>query len=120
MREHGIALLQQSREWCESKFFLVAYFFPNSLFINTHARLAHYFAKSNRSNLLIIHSTKIVELIIFYKKRKNIHFSFFHLIWLLTGMFFNLFLKSIYVLSFEPIRAFFYGLYKGIFFKVVN
>ena len=98
----------------------VAYFFPNSLFINTHARLAHYFAKSNRSNLLIIHSTKIVELIIFYKKRKNIHFSFFDLIWLLVGMFFNLFLKSIYVLSFKPIRAFFYGLYKGIFFKVVN
>ena len=98
----------------------VAYLFPNSLFINTHARLAHYFSKSNRSNLVGIHSKKIIELIIFYKKRKKIAFSFFHLSWLLVGMFLNLFLKTISLLSFDPIRAFFIGLYKGIGFKIVD
>jgi cellulose synthase/poly-beta-1,6-N-acetylglucosamine synthase-like glycosyltransferase len=98
----------------------VSYFFPNSLFINTHARLAHYFSKSSRSNLVVVHSKKIIELIIFYKKRKKITFSFFHLSWLLVGIFLNLLLKTISLLSFEPIRAFFIGLYKGIGFKVVD
>ena len=98
----------------------VAYLFPDSLFINTHARLAHYYSKSNRSSLVVIHSKKIIELIIFYKKRKTIAFSFLHLSWLLVGIFLNLFLKTISLLSFDPIRAFFIGLYKGVGFKVVD
>ena len=94
--------------------------FPDSLFINTDARLAHYFSKSNRFNLIDRYSKKIIEYIVYYKKRKNYSFSMIHLIWLLIGIFFESSLKSLLTFSFSPILGYFRGLYRGLTYQVVS
>jgi len=98
----------------------VAHSFPNSLFINTNAKLAHYFSKSNRFNHKDIYSNKIIENIIYYKKRKLVPFALFHLTWLLFGILLQSCLKTITLVSFDPICGYLSGLYKGIRFKVVK
>jgi len=94
--------------------------FPDSLFINTDARLAHYFSKSNRFNTFERYSKKIIEYIIYYKKRKNYPFSIIHLFWLLVGIFFESSLKSLLTLSFSPILGYFHGLYRGLTYKLIS
>jgi len=98
----------------------VALSFPNSLFINTNAKLAHYFSKSNRFNHKDIYSNKVIENIIYYKKRKQVSFALFHLIWLLLGILLQSSLKTITLFSLNPICGYFFGLYKGARFKVLN
>ena len=94
--------------------------FPDSLFINTEARLAHYFSKNNRFNVIDRYSKKVIEYIIFYKKRKNQSFSMVHFFWLLLGIFMESSLKSLLSLSFSPILGYFHGLYKGLIYKLVS
>jgi len=94
--------------------------FPDSLFINTEARLAHYFSKSNRFNVTDRYSKKVLEYIIFYKKRKKYSFSMLYLFWLLLGIFIESSLKSFLSLSFRPILGYFHGLFKGLSYKIVS
>lgn len=94
--------------------------FPDSLFINTEARLAHYFSKSNRFSVIDRYSKKVFEYIIFYKKRKKYSFSMLHLFWLLLGIFIESFLKSFFLISFRPILGYFHGLFKGLNYKLVS
>tara|TARA_B110000902_G_scaffold233688_1_gene277667 strand:+ start:527 stop:1453 length:927 start_codon:yes stop_codon:yes gene_type:complete len=94
--------------------------FPDSLFINTDARLAHYFSKSNRFNIIDRYSKKVLEYIIFYKKRKKYFLSNLHLLWLLVGIFFEASLKSLLLLSFSPVLGYFHGLYNGLKYKLIS
>jgi len=94
--------------------------FPDSLFINTDARLAHYFSKSNRFNVIDRYSKKVVEYIIYYKKRNKYFFSIFHLCWLLVGIFIESSLKSFLSLSFSPILGYYHGLFKGLRHKLIS
>ena len=95
-------------------------YFPDSLFINTDARLAHYFSKSNRFNLIDRYSKKVFEYIIFYKKRKKLPFSILYLFWLLLGIFIESSLKSFLSLSFKPILGYLKGFFKGLCYKIVS
>jgi len=83
------------------------------LYINPNARLAHYYSPVNREALISRQRRKIVEYIIFYKKRRDRPGSHFALSWLLLGLFAETVFKSMSVKSLDPLLGYFRGVGDG-------
>ena len=92
--------------------------YPNSLYVISKARLNHYCSPVNRSNRFKIVEMKIFEYLIFYKKNKNIKYSFFDLIILLIGLILIETLKSVIDFNFKRIFSLIKGLKKGYMYKI--
>lgn len=88
--------------------------YPNSLFIISNAKLAHYFSPINRSDEIKIIEKKIFEFIIFFKKHYNNRLSLLSIFVLLISNLFIALLKSFFYLNFNFIISFFRGFYNGV------
>lgn len=87
--------------------------FGRRLYINPNARLAHYFSPVNREVLRPRQRRKIVEYIVFYKKRRDRSGAHFALLWLLLGLFAETVFKTLSVRSFDPLLGYFQGVGDG-------
>lgn len=88
--------------------------YEGQLFINTHARLEHYWSPINRQILGPKQARKTRESITFFKKRKNWPYAFPSLVWLLLGLFIESLMQSLLSLSPDTIKGFFIGLRDGL------
>lgn len=88
--------------------------YHGQLYINTNARLEHYWSPINRQILGLKQAQKIKESITYYKKRKNWPFALPSLIWLLCGLFFESLVQSSFAHSFDSILGYFIGLRDGL------
>ncbi len=88
--------------------------YHGQLYINTNARLEHYWSPINRQILGPKQARKIRESITYYKKRKNWPFAFPSLVWLLFGLFFESLVQSSLSLSFGSVWGYLIGLRDGI------
>ena len=98
---------------------VVEYFGPK-LFINTKARLAHYYSPFNRDFFGRRQQRKVLESIMYYKKRKDIPWAKASLFCLLCGMFLESLTESIMNISLQSVLGFFLGLYDGVSKKVIE
>jgi GT2 family glycosyltransferase len=87
--------------------------FGPRLYINPNARLAHYCSPVNREILGQRQRRKITECIVYYKKRRSWSGATLALIWLLLGMFIEVFFQCYSARSFEPVQGYFSGLCDG-------
>ncbi|HLF97486.1 MAG TPA: glycosyltransferase family 2 protein [Methylococcaceae bacterium] len=91
----------------------VARRFGPRLFLNPNARLAHYCSPVNRDSLVPRQRRKLVEFIVFYKKRRDWPGSALVLPWLLVGLLLEAAFQSLTVRSFGPLRGYFLGVSDG-------
>ena len=82
-------------------------------FINTFARVTHLYSPINRPQENIRLMTKTKEYVMFYRTRRSWNFAFISFLWLLIGLFFESFLKSIKSSSTKPIVMFLIGMKDG-------
>jgi len=94
--------------------------FRSSLFINPNARLEHNFSPINRLKFGASQRQKLIECIVYYKKRYDWPWSKTCLIWLVFGMLLDTILYSIRTLSLLPIKGFFLGLKEGLTKKIIH
>lgn len=92
--------------------------YPDSLFIISNAKLAHYFSPTNRSSEIKRFAKKIFEFIIFYKKHHNNRLSLISIFVILLSNLFIALLKSFFYLNFNFIISFFRGFYEGINYNI--
>ena len=96
-----------------------SYEFGNFFYIIPSIKLQHNMSPINRESLTNSISKKVVEYIIFFKKRKHrFDFKIIHLYFLLFGVFINSFYATFKFRSFGPIKAFNLGLVIGFKKKV--
>jgi GT2 family glycosyltransferase len=98
----------------------VADHYGEKLFINPNARLAHYSSPLNREVLGARQRRKLIEYILFYKKRCNYPWATFYLFWLLVGLFFEALFQAITLKSFDVLWGFFEGMRDGFTRKIFN
>ena len=89
------------------------------LFINPSARTAHNFSPINRDKRGDAYRRKVVEAVIFFKKRRSLPWALVHFLWLLVGLSIEALFKSIAHRSFYPIRGLCGGLFAGLRKQVV-
>lgn len=92
----------------------VARHFGHRLYINPNARLEHHWSPVNREVLGPRQRRKIVEFIVFYKKRKTWGKARLALLWLLTGLLVEALAQSLRVQSSAPLTGYFTGLREGL------
>lgn len=88
--------------------------YQGQLFINTNARLEHYWSPINRQVLGPKQARKTRESITFFKKRRNWPYALTSLVWLLFGLFIESLVQSLFSLSPDTIKGFFIGLRDGL------
>jgi GT2 family glycosyltransferase len=96
----------------------VAMYYGDRLYINPKARLEHWPSPLNREVLGSRQRRKLVEYIIYYKKRRDQQWATTSFIWLLLGLFFEAVLQALISGSFSVLRGFFAGVREG-FARVV-
>jgi glucosyl-dolichyl phosphate glucuronosyltransferase len=87
--------------------------FDNGLFINPNARAIHNHSIANRASEVDQEKRKISEYISYFKKSKHNSFSYFHLVWLLLGLFLHVVFKSFKDGNISLIKAYLNGIKKG-------
>lgn len=87
--------------------------FGRRFFLNPKARLAHYFASSNRNALDLKYQKKVNEWILFYKKNRQIPFALVNLLWLMVGIGIETLVQSFRGRTTLPLRGYFRGLISG-------
>lgn len=92
--------------------------FQGNLYINPNARLAHYSSPLGRDSIATAKRRKTNEIIIYFKKRNHLRWSFLSCCWLLFGMLIFSISASIHMKSFNPVLSFFRGLNDGVFRSV--
>ena len=92
--------------------------FPNSLFVVSNAKLAHYFSPINRENEIKIIERKITEFLIFFKKNINQKYSLLSIFVLLLSNMLLATYKSIINIDVSFVNSFFIGFIKGINYKI--
>jgi len=97
-----------------------AKYFGPRLFINTKARLAHYYSPLNREFFGIRQRRKVLESFLYYKKRKDLPWANASFLCLLCGMFFESLVESFMTTSLKSIYGFFLGCYDGITKKLIK
>ena len=100
--------------------FRVNHRFPDTLFINPNARLAHYCSPINRDQLGARERRKIRECFTYYKKRKDWQNATISFYWLLLGMLLEAIFQSFSCLSFKPIQGYMLGLRDGYTKKIIS
>jgi len=98
----------------------VAFFYPDSLFINSNAKLQHFSSPIGRDNLLVQKRRKTRECITFFKKRIHWKYSHISIVWLLIGNYFESILQSLQFFSLDPIRGFILGIKDGVSQKIIG
>ncbi len=98
----------------------VSEIFGKRLFINPNARLAHYCSPINRDFLGGRQRRKLIECIIYYKKRRKWSAAKISLVWLLIGLFFEAIYQSISARSMSVLNGFFRGLIEGFKKKIIK
>jgi GT2 family glycosyltransferase len=91
----------------------VAMHFGPRLYINPNARLEHHWSPLNREDLAPRQRRKLIECIVYYKKRRDWPWAAFALPWLLVGLFLESAFKSFLARSFDPLLAYFAGIREG-------
>lgn len=91
----------------------VAMHYGDRLYINPKARLEHWPSPINREVLGSRQRRKLVEYIIFYKKRRDQRWATTSFIWLLLGLLFEAVLQALISRSFSVIEGFFSGIREG-------
>lgn len=89
--------------------------FQGNLYINPNARSAHYSSPLGRDSIASAKRRKTKEIIMYFKKRNHLRWSFLSCCWLLFGMLVYSTLASIQMKSFNPVLSFFKGLNDGVF-----
>jgi len=92
---------------------------PNSLFINSNAKLVHNFSPVNRNIKTKAFKQKIFEYIVYFKKNNVNIYEYISLFFLLIGLFFQAIIFCIKDLN--PIYLFYYfhGIFNGTFHKII-
>lgn len=88
-------------------------YFGKRFFINPKARLAHYFAISNRNSLDVRYQRKVVEYILYYKKNTTSSFALLALLWLLIGLSIDALVQSLQSRTLLPLIGYLRGLVTG-------
>lgn len=88
--------------------------YGEQLYINPLARLEHHYSQVNRDTVGLGQRRKVIECFKFFNKRRNDRLALPSFLWLLLGLFFDSLAKSLSMRSFEPIRYYFGGIWKGI------
>jgi glycosyltransferase involved in cell wall biosynthesis len=91
----------------------VSYHFGGGLYINPNACLAHHCSPLNRDVLGARQKRKIIESIVYYKKRHDLHGAKLSLIWLLFGIGLESLFESFSARSLGPVHGYFKGLSAG-------
>ncbi|MDX9713899.1 MAG: glycosyltransferase [Dissulfurispiraceae bacterium] len=94
--------------------------FGGLLYINPKARLAHYCSSVNREGLGHRYQRKVVEYIMYYKKRKQWTGAHFDIAWLLFGLMWESLAQVFLKWSVRPFIGYVGGLMKGITKRVNN
>lgn len=94
--------------------------FPDSLYINSDARLEHNFSPINRNNKIKATQRKIFEYLVFFKKNKENYADYFSLILLMSGVFFQAISQSIIELKLSYLKAFFIGIKEGMSHVIIK
>ena len=97
----------------------VASHFGPCLYINPNARLEHHCSPTNREILGPRQRRKLIECIVYYKKRRNCPWATFSLSWLLLGMLIESLFQSYLSRSFGPVHGYFCGLRDGLAKRVI-
>ena len=97
----------------------VARHYGARLYINPNARLEHHCSPVNREILAPRQRRKLIEYIVYYKKRRNWPGATFALPWLLLGLFFEAMFQALSSRSFSILRGYFAGMRAG-FARVVS
>lgn len=93
---------------------VAAYYASQSvLFINPRARLEHHCSPVNRDFLGVRQRRKLIEYIVYYKKRRGWPGSTIALPWLLVGLFLEAVHQSLSARSISVLGGFFSGLIEG-------
>jgi len=98
----------------------VAAHYGQRLYINPNARLAHYSSPLNREVLGTRQRRKLIEYILFFKKRRLQPWATFAFFWLLVGLFFEVIFQAITLRSFDVLCGFFSGIREGFTRKIFN
>jgi GT2 family glycosyltransferase len=98
----------------------VAMHYGERLYINTDARLEHYSSPINREVLGPRQRRKLIEYIIYYKKRRNQNWATLSFLWLLFGLFLEAVVQTASSRSLTVIKGFFSGVREGFFRKVIH
>lgn len=96
----------------------VAMYYGDRLYINPKARLEHWPSPLNREVLGPRQRRKLIEYIIYYRKRLDKRWATTSFIWLLLGLFFEAVLQALISRSFSILKGFFTGVREG-FARVV-
>lgn len=97
----------------------VACHFGGRLYINPNARLAHHCSPINRDVLGPRQKKKIIESIVYYKKRHDWNGAKLSLLWLLFGIGLESFYQSFSARSPGPMLGYFHGIAVGFSKKVL-
>lgn len=87
--------------------------FGKKLYINPNARLEHHWSPVNRDELGVKQQKKMIEIFIFYKRRKAWPGATLSMSWLLVGLFLEAVFKSFVARSIVPLLSYFKGIYYG-------
>lgn len=94
--------------------------YPNRLFINLNARLAHYCSQLNRDAVGAKERRKLTECFAYYKKRKDWPNATISFNWLLLGILFESIFQAFSNMSFKPIQGYFLGVRDGFAKKIIS
>lgn len=98
----------------------VAKHYGSRLYINPNARLEHHSSPFNREVLAPRQRRKLIEYIIYYKKRRDWPGATFALPWLLLGLFVESLFQAFSSRSVGCIRGFFSGVRQGFARKITR
>lgn len=87
--------------------------FGNRLYINTKARLAHYYSPINRLILGARQQRKMNECITFYRKRRSWDWAGISMVWLTLGCLLEASLQSVKIRSIDPLGGCCRGIIDG-------
>jgi GT2 family glycosyltransferase len=91
----------------------VAKHFGSRLNINPNARVEHHFSPVNHEMLAPRQRRKLIEYIVYYRKRSDWPGASFAMTWLLLGLLLESAFQSISVRSLAPLRGHFAGILEG-------
>ena len=94
--------------------------FPDSLYINSDARLEHNFSPINRNNKIKSTQRKVFEYLVFFKKNRENYADYFSLNLLLFGLFFQAISQTILEFKLGYLSAFLVGIKEGISHKIIK
>ncbi len=98
----------------------VAMHYGERLYININARLEHHSSPINREVLGPRQRRKLVEYILFYKKRRNHLWVTPSFIWLLFGLFLETVMQTVSTRSCSVLKGFFSGVIEGFSRKAIQ